>query len=299
LEKITRRQGLQIILILSNPDDIPSIITHILPVKNKKLLPVSQKTEFLQNTELIRELFPLPTSTNVPSCQLREVSGDIPYANALKMENIHIKYGERILLKDLNWTVKKGEHWALLGPNGAGKSTLLSLVCADNPQGYANTFYLFDKKRGSGESIWEIKKRIGYISPEVHLYFQSNQTCLQIVGSGFFDSIGLYRKCNEKQLETALEWMNIFGIEYLANRSFMQLSFGEQRLVILARAFVKNPELLILDEPLHGLDISNKKKVAAIIENFCRKKDKTLIYVTHYLSEIPPCVTKRFSLSKM
>ena len=175
---------------------------------------------------------------------------------------------------------------------------MLSLIYADNPQSYANTLYLFDRKRGSGESIWDIKKRIGYVSPEMHLFYMENVPVLNIVSSGFFDSIGLFRKCTERQQQVALAWMRVFGIEELKDRSFLTLSSGEQRLALLARAFVKDPDLIILDEPLHGLDVSNKKKVAAIIEQFCSRPGKTLIYVTHYPHELPACVDKRFELVK-
>ena len=125
-----------------------------------------------------------------------------------------------------------------------------------------------------------------------------NVPTLHIVGSGFFDSIGLFRKCNEQQNEVALRWMKLFGIEHLKERSFLTLSSGEQRLALLARAFVKDPDLIILDEPLHGLDISNKKRAASIIESFCSRPGKTLIYVTHYPNELPPCVNKHFVLKK-
>jgi molybdate transport system ATP-binding protein len=132
----------------------------------------------------------------------------------------------------------------------------------------------------------------------MHLYFRQNQPCIEIVGSGFFDSIGLHRKCSAEQSVWALEWMKVFRIDYLREVPFLKLSFGEQRLVMLARAFVKNPELLILDEPLHGLDRSNKQLVARIIDTFCKRPNKTLIYVTHYLNEIPECVSKRFQIRK-
>ena len=156
------------------------------------------------------------------------------------MEKINISYGSHPILKGLDWEVKNGEKWVLLGENGAGKSTLLSLIYADNPQSYANTLFLFDRKRGSGESIWEIKNRIGYVSPEMHLYYTENVPAIQIVGSGFFDSIGLYRKCSPEQENIALAWMHTFGIETLYNRPFLTLSSGEQRLILLARAFVKD-----------------------------------------------------------
>ena len=214
------------------------------------------------------------------------------------MEHVSIRYGKRTILKDINWEVRNGEKWALFGPNGAGKSTLLSLVYADNPQSYANTLYLFDKKRGTGESIWDIKKRIGYVSPEMHLYCMENVPALQIVASGYFDSVGLFRKCSQEQEEGALRWMELFGIKALKERSFLTLSSGEQRLVLLARAFVKDPDLIILDEPLHGLDISNKRKAAAIIDRFCSRLGKTLVYVTHYPQELPACVNKQIVLEK-
>ena len=186
----------------------------------------------------------------------------------------------------------------MLGINGSGKSTLLSLLCGDNPQAYANDITLFDRKRGSGESIWDIKKSIGYISPEMHLYYMKNVRCLDVVGSGFFDTVGLYRKCNAEQERIALVWMKAFRIERLKEISFLQVSSGEQRLVLLARVFVKNPDLLILDEPLHGLDYVNKQYAKELIEEFC-DHTKTLIYVTHYEDEIPKIVDKYFLLEKM
>ena len=216
----------------------------------------------------------------------------------LQAKNISKRYGNHLAVDHIHLQFEKGTFNAILGPNGAGKSTLLSLIYADNPQSYANTLYLFDRKRGSGESIWDIKKRIGYVSPEMHLFYMENVPVLSIVGSGFFDSVGLFRKCTEQQQQIALAWMRVFGIEELKDRSFLTLSSGEQRLALLARAFVKDPDLIILDEPLHGLDVSNKKKVAAIIEQFCSRPGKTLIYVTHYPHELPVCVDKRFELVK-
>lgn len=298
LEKMTELHGTQVILLLSNPADLPDMITDVLPVLNCKCQSPMKREEFLENKELLDELFPdrVSGAIDLPVNGEKEISA---YDVAFRMEKVCIKYGSRTILKDLDWEVKCGEKWSLSGPNGAGKSTLLSLVYADNPQSYANTLYLFDRKRGSGESIWEIKKRIGYVSPEMHLYYMENVPAIQIVGSGYFDSVGLFRKCNAEQEEGALKWMKIFGIDNLKDRSFMTLSSGEQRLALLARAFVKDPDLIILDEPLHGLDISNKKLAASVIESFCSRPGKTLIYVTHYPNELPECVDRHFRLEKI
>lgn len=303
LQQMTRLKGVQIVLLLSNPEDIPEMITHVLPVYNRTCLLPQSREEFLKDRDLIGLLFPSeienqPANTPDIILPIDKNKTPSPHRVTLRMEQVCIRYGARTILKELDWEIKNGEKWALFGPNGAGKSTLLSLVYADNPQSYANTLYLFDRKRGSGESIWDIKKRIGYVSPEMHLYYQENVPTLHIVGSGFFDSIGLYRKCNPDQEAIASEWMKVFGIDHLRNRLFLTLSSGEQRLALLARAFVKDPDLIILDEPLHGLDINNKKKVARIIEQFCSRAGKTLIYVTHYPHELPACVDKRFELIK-
>lgn len=295
LKQMSELNGLHVVLLLSNPQDIPDMITDVLPICNCECGNPVKREEFLSDTVLMRKLFPVSFRDIGLPIQVSRVS---EHNVTFRMEKVNIKYGKRIILKELDWEVKNGEKWALLGPNGAGKSTLLSLIYADNPQSYANTLYLFDRKRGTGESIWEIKKRIGYVSPEMHLYYMENVPAVQIVRSGFFDSVGLYRKCSSEQERIAMNWMEVFGILHLHERSFLSLSSGEQRLVLLARAFVKDPDLLILDEPLHGLDIANKKKAGFVIEKFCNRPGKTLIYVTHYPDEMPSCIDHRFNLKK-
>jgi molybdate transport system ATP-binding protein len=279
LQQMTQLQGLQLVLLLSDSADVPPMITHILPLHNKTAPPPRLSRYESPDDPLPAEDAPRPH-----------------YQTALRMENVSVRYGNRAILRNVNWEVKNGEKWALLGANGSGKSTLLSLVCADHPQAYANSIYLFDRKRGSGESIWEIKQRIGYVSPEMHLYYRENVPAWAIVGSGFFDSIGLYCRCNDAQRSIALQWMATLGIAHLRERPFLSLSSGEQRLTLLARAFVKHPDLLVLDEPMHGLDAANKQKVAHIIERFSSLPNKTLIYVTHYPHELPASINNRFVL---
>ena len=218
------------------------------------------------------------------------------FINIVSMRNVNVQYGNVKVLENLNWTVQKGEKWAVLGPNGAGKSTLLSLITADNPQGYANDYDLFDKKRGSGESIWDIKQRIGYLSPELHNYFPRNYTCFQVVASGLFDRLGIKFTINEDHHQKTLVVLQLLDLAYLSAQNFGQISAGQQRLILLARALVKNPPLLILDEPCQGLDRENMIHFRDTIDLICRDSDRTLLYVTHYEEEIPVCVMKRLEM---
>lgn len=305
LKELADMGGVQLLFVLSNPEDVPDYVHWIQPIFEKRLLQPCHPSAFAHDSLLQNQLFPLVEawsenrSFDVFSSEKgKSDEEDTATDSVVALNDVGIKYGERSILEHLNWTVREGERWALLGPNGAGKSTLLSLVCADNPQSYANDICLFGRKRGGGESIWDIKQHIGYVSPEMHHYYLKNVPCRDIVGSGLFDTIGLYRRCNEKQLEQVAYWMEQFGIGELCDRSFLRVSSGEQRLCLLARAFVKSPRLLILDEPLHGLDATNKRKVRQLIDDYCADMSKTLIYVTHYLSELPLCVTKQFVLKK-
>ena len=297
LKKLTEMTDLQVILILSKTDDIPAFITHVIPVADRICGAKLTKEEYLASRP--------EAPTHVLSDEKRQRIIELPYSDNLyhtehivDLNRVSIRYGERTILKELDWTVKCGEKWALSGENGAGKSTLLSLVCADNPQSYACDISLFGRKRGSGESIWEIKKHIGYVSPEMHRAYLKNLPAIDIVASGLHDSIGLYKRPRPEDRDTCWWWMDIFGIANLADSNFLQLSSGEQRMVLLARAFVKDPELLILDEPLHGLDMVNRRLVKDVIEAFCQRKDKTMIMVTHYQEELPNCITNSIYLTK-
>ena len=294
LSVLKERKGLQTILVLSQTRDLPRWIDMVLPVQDLSLLPPVTRDEFLKDPLSVSSLFPSlqeDVSLVLPgSCPGQEVSADYEYV--LQLKSVSVKYGGRKIISDVDWEVKRGECWALLGENGAGKSTLLSLVCGDNPQAYANDITLFGRRRGSGESIWDIKKRIGYLSPDIHTYYMEDIPCIKVAASGFFDSIGLSRECSESQYSTAMQWMKLFQAGHLADKSFLRISYGEQRLVLLVRAFVKSPELMILDEPLHGLDAGKKKLASRIIQEYCSRPEVSLIYVTHYRDEIPACVTE-------
>jgi ABC-type molybdenum transport system, ATPase component/photorepair protein PhrA len=297
LSKLSESGYIQIILVLSMVDDIPGFITHVVNVTDMQVGEKIDRKSYLESLNIDKSIGSFS--------KIDEMIYGIEYdceplksEEIIKMNNISIKYGERTILKELNWEVKRGEKWALSGENGSGKSTLLGLVCADNPQSYACDISLFGNKRGSGESIWEIKKHIGYVSPEMHRAYSENLPTIEIVASGLHDSIGLYKRPKPEQMGICSLWMDIFGILKYKDTPFLQLSSGEQRLALLARAFVKDPELLILDEPLHGLDTWNRFRVKHIIETFCKRNDKTLIMVTHYQNELPDSITNSKFLKK-
>lgn len=292
---IVSRETLQIILVLSKTDDIPDFITHVVEVRDMKVGEKMTREEYLARRQQV--------PAHVLSDDKRQAILNLPYSDeeyhtkeVAHLNHVSIRYGERTILKDLDWTVLNGERWALGGQNGAGKSTLLSLICADNPQSYACDISLFGIPRGSGESIWDIKKHIGYVSPEMHRAYQKDIPAIRIVASGLKDSVGLYVKPTGQEIDICRFWMDVFGLEGLEKTTFLKLSSGEQRLVLLARAFVKDPELLILDEPLHGLDNANRQLVKDVIDTFMQRRNKTLIMVTHYENELPECIDHRLRL---
>ena len=296
LTKLAASGSLQMILILASCDEIPSFVDSVIGVEGRTLLGKFSREEFCSTVSF-------PDCTGVDDLRRKVLElpyeGDgFSYDEVLSMNNIMVRYGERTILRDFSWKVKRGEVWALCGENGSGKSTLLSLVCADNLQSYACDITLFGRRRGTGESIWDIKKRIGYVSPEMHRSYLRNLPVIEIVASGLHDSIGLYRRSTEAQMHSCLVWMEIFGIAHLRDRSFIRLSSGEQRLVLLARAFVKDPQLLILDEPMHGLDPQNRARVKAVIEAFSQRKGKTVVVVSHYEEDFPSTLSNRLALKK-
>lgn len=283
------------LFIVPDIKEIPSATTHIIQAGNMAYHVTGPIGQFI-GTDRKKDNYNLSSTQAIIPARLTPLVGN--YEHVLQMKGINLSLAGRQLFKDLEWDIKRGEKWALLGPNGAGKSTLLSLLTADNPKAYAYDITIFDRKRGTGESIWDIKRPIGYISSEMHLYFQGDQNCGKIVSSGFFDTIGLFRNCDDKQLATTMQWMELLGIAHLKDKPYTKISSGEQRMVLLARSLVKNPELLILDEPLHGLDARNKAWTKKVIETFCEQPGKSLIYVTHQTDEIPSCVDKIFRLDK-
>lgn len=284
------------VIMTTSPYDIPCAITHIAILKDGKIKQSISKEKF--KPEINLQINKLSSDNEDFKYIFSTYTIKNTYKDIVKMNNVHIQYDNKVILDKINWHILPGERWALLGPNAAGKSTLLSLINGDNPQAYANDIVLFDKKRGTGESIWDIKSKIGFVSPELHQYFPLENSCLQVIESGYYDTMGLFRPSNKTRFATVMHWMKALGIEKYPNVLLKSVPVSVQRLCLLARALVKNPALLIFDEPCQGLDEHQQQHFKNLVDTICKRSDVALIYVTHYEQEIPESVTKVLRLDK-
>jgi len=198
----------------------------------------------------------------------------------VQLNAVSVNYGDKKVLNKINWTIKKGEFWQLIGPNGSGKSTILSLITGDNPKGYGQDMILFGRKKGTGESIWDIKRQIGYFTPSMIEQFKHEDTVENMIVSGLLDSVGLYTKPTDIQKDIARNWMDMLGSDY-RKKTFQRLSIGQQRMVMVARAMVKHPPLLILDEPTIELDDENSKLFIEMVNVIAKEKQIAILYVSH------------------
>jgi molybdate transport system ATP-binding protein len=295
--------GIQLLLV-TGPHELPRSITHVAQLDLGKWVSSGPRESFhaidrhrhpALDDDILAQL-----SIDASGSTGHDISGPAgrdfigpagrDFTYAVRMRNTTVCYGKSTILKGIDWEVRRGERWSVSGPNGAGKSTLLSLITADNPQAYANEIWLFDRRRGSGESIWDIKKKIGFVSPEMHLHFDTAATGFEVVASGLFDTIGLFRILDADQETLVLQWLRLLSLHDLRTRRLAQLSTGQQRLVLLARALVKNPSLLILDEPCQGLDEEQTAWFRTLVTRLCEAFGTTLIYVSHYPDELPACI---------
>lgn len=275
--------------------DMPDSLTHVVSLKTGEVEKFLSKPEYLQSPSANNDnQFAFAEKAKI--AQMKPTYNHDDFMVAIKMVDTTVKYNNKKILDNISWKVNKGECWSVSGHNGSGKSTLLSLVNGDNPQAFANEIYLFDRRKGTGESIWDIKQKIGFVSPELHHYFDAGFNSFEIVASGLFDTIGLFKQINTDQKAIVNQWMDILNIGQFEKVLFTQLSNGEQRLVLLARALVKNPPLLILDEPCQGLDAESSKAFISLINTICTSMNKTMVYVTHYEAELPSCITHKLKL---
>ncbi|MBZ4188286.1 ATP-binding cassette domain-containing protein [Niabella beijingensis] len=270
------------LLLISNDAELPACVNHFAVLKNGTLTTGNAAVVFEEKI-----LKPLPGFLKAPPQYTTHT--------LIHMNDVHVHYGDKQVLSGIRWQVNAGERWLLQGHNGSGKSTLLSLITGDHPQAYANDIRLFGVQRGGGESIWDIKKRIGLISPEFHWYFDANATVLQSLASGFFDSNGLYRQLRytqKQQLDELLRFLELYDVK---DELLATLPLGKQRLALLGRTLIKNPQLLVLDEPCQGLDQQQTQYFNKLVDEISRN-GVTIIYVGHFETQLPGCLTHKLVL---
>ncbi|SOD95151.1 molybdate transport system ATP-binding protein [Spirosoma fluviale] len=277
--------GLTLVLV-NDSADLPAFSTHVAVLNKGKLSWSGPKEDYKP------ELYAKAVMSAPPILQTKAQPTD--FSEAFRLQAVSVRYGDTVILDRLDWVVKAGERWALFGPNGAGKSVLLSLLYGDHPQAYSNYVSVFGYRRGkSGESIWDVKRRIGFVSPELHLYFPPHLTVRQVALSGLTDTLTPPNRVSpetENDLANLLDYFSMPGVD---NRSFGTLSAGEQRVVLLIRAFLKNPAVLLLDEPFQAIDSRHVDLARQLIDNF---SDKTILFVTHNRNELPESINQLYTL---
>lgn len=287
-------QKMALVLIVNRFTDIPSAAKNIAILDNLTLILQGERNQIEQQS-IFQQLQYAENAIDVAlpesAAPLIKLPENQPHFD---LQNVTVRYGDKVVLDQLSWRVEPKQHWWIKGPNGAGKSTLLSLITGDHPQAFSNHVILFGKQRGSGETIWDIKSKIGYVSSQLHMDYRVNSSALDVILSGFFDSIGVYQKAPDALRIKAMQWLSRLNLTALAHKPFRSLSWGQQRLLLIARAMVKHPPVLILDEPLQGLDGINRKLVKSFIEQLVTNSETQLLFVSHQDQDAPNCITHLF-----
>lgn len=268
-------ENIPVIQITNRKRDILPFINELYKLENN-ILVLCQKEDVIKENKTKHFSLKLPKPYILNNNQ---------FDLLVKFNNVTVSYGDRTIVKHISWEIKPGEFWQLTGPNGSGKSTLLSLISGDNPKAYNQDITLFGIKKGSGESVWDIKRKIGYFSSEYLRGFERLQAIEKMIISGFFDSIGLYKIPNERQIKLAHQWLKVLDMFHIKDKSFLSLSVGHQRLVLIARAMVKHPPLLILDEPTNGLDDNDAVLFCKLVNKIASESNTAILYVSHRKEE--------------
>ncbi len=289
-----------LVLIVNRLSDLGSYLTHLACLHEMELVTVGprdevEKSELWQQFQgLQQEERPLPDA--LPGHQAYHSHPDQPI---IELRQIRVAYHQSTIIDQLDWTILPGQHWKVSGPNGCGKSTLVNLISGDHPQCYSNELRLFGVKRGQGESIWEVKRHLGLMSTTLHQDYRIQVTAETVLLSGFFDSIGVYRPVSSTHKAIASQWLEFLGMSQKRNTRFHSLSFGQQRMLLIARALIKRPHLLILDEPCQGLDPMNRALVLQLIDQIAKLGIAQVLYISHEIEDRLSCLTHELRFIKV
>jgi molybdate transport system ATP-binding protein len=281
-----------VLLLCRSPQEIPSGCNRLMLLDHGRVLARGESSSLL-DTEQAQQVLAAPALRFQAPPLHPDPQGSGHAAPTVELRDVTVNFGDFCVFRDLNWRFDPQQHCVIAGPNGCGKSTLLDMLTGDNHKAYGQAVYLFGQRRGSGESVWDIKRRFGRVDARMQFAVPSGSEVLATVASGFYDSVGLRDRPSDRERATAMDWLRALDLATLAGDEFHTLSFGLQRLVLLARAMVKQPSILLLDEATLSLDAAHRRLLLEAVDHLVAETGCQLLFVSHTVGEIPRCINQR------